>query len=96
MSGRVRERQAAELFADFTGHDARYAERVKLPSPKTGFVVGELDGVLYTAVRDGKTEQYVHKFRKKSRPLLVSSHDGSSLHILGGVYEFTEKGIEDA
>lgn len=57
--------------------------------------VGELDGVLYTTVRDGQTEKYIHKFRKKSRPLLAASHDGKSLHILGGEYEFTERGIED-
>jgi hypothetical protein len=57
--------------------------------------VGELDGVLYTTVRDGVTEKYIHKFRKKSRPLLATSHDGKSLHILGGEYEFTERGIED-
>jgi hypothetical protein len=58
-------------------------------------LVGDLDGVLYTTVRDGKTEKYVHRFRKRSRPLLVSAHDGKSLHILGGEYEFTERGIED-
>ena len=69
--------------------------KVRLRNPKTGLVIGELDGVLYTTVRDGETEKYIHEFKKKSRPLLVSSHDGDSLHIIGGEYEFTEKGIED-
>lgn len=64
-------------------------------APKTGLVIGELDGVLYTTVRDGKREKYIHRFRKNSRPLLVSAHDGKSLHILGGEYEMTERGIVD-
>lgn len=58
-------------------------------------MVGELDGVLYTTVRDGQTEKYVHRFRKKSRPLLATSHDGTQLGIVGGQFQFTEAGIED-
>jgi len=68
---------------------------VRIRNPKTGLVVGDLDGVLYTTVRDGKTEHYQHDFKKGSRPLLAASSDGKSLHILGGEYEFTERGIED-
>ena len=86
---------AAGRFKDFTGHDAEHVDKVRLPRPKVGLVIGEMDGVLYTTVRDGKQEKYIHEFRKKSRPLLVSSHDGDSLHIIGGEYEFTERGIED-
>lgn len=86
--------QAGELFKDFTGHNPESLQKVKIRSPKTGLVIGKLDGVLYTTVRDGKTERYEHDFKKGSRPLLVSSHDGKSLHILGGGYEFTERGIE--
>ncbi len=88
-------REASELFSDFTGDAPEYAERVKLRVPKTGLVVGDLDGILYTTVRDGETESYIHKFKRTSRPLLVSSHDGKSLHIIGGKYVFTERGIED-
>jgi hypothetical protein len=83
------------LYEDFSGHQPEFATKVKLRVPKTGLVVGELDGVLYTTVRDGETESYIHKFKKRSRPLLVSSHDGQTLHIIGGQYEFTERGIED-
>jgi hypothetical protein len=86
---------AASLFKDFSGDYPEHMTKVRLPNPKTGLVVGELDGVLYTTTRDGKQESYIHEFREKSRPHLVSSHDGSSLHILGGEYEFTERGIED-
>lgn len=83
------------MFKDFRGDEPEHLTRVKLRSPKTGLVIGDLDGVLYTTVRDGKTEKYIHKFKRNSRPLLISSHDGESLHIIGGQYEFTERGIVD-
>jgi hypothetical protein len=70
-------------------------QKVQLRNPKTGLVIGELDGVLYTTVRDGKKEKYIHKFKARSRPLLISSSDGESLHIIGGKYAFTESGIND-
>lgn len=89
-------RQAQDLFKEFRGDDAEHLTRMKLRNPKTGLVIGELDGVLYTTIRDGKTEKYIHEFkRKKSRPLLVASFDGKSLHLVGGQYEFTNAGIED-
>ena len=87
--------EASALFKDFTGEHPESLVKVLLRNPKAGLVVGELDGVLYTAERDGKRESYIHEFRKSSRPTLVASHDGESLHILGGEYEFTEAGIED-
>lgn len=87
--------QATDLFADFRGNAPRETIKVKMPSPKAGLVIGELDGVLYTTNRDGKKEKYIHEFKKRSRPLLVSSNDGSSLHILGGKYGMTERGIVD-
>jgi len=59
------------------------------------FRVGTVDGILYTTVRDGNTEKYIHEFKKKSRPHLAVSHDGKQLFILGGGYAFTERGIVD-
>lgn len=69
--------------------------RVKERDPKVGLVIGELDGVLYTTVRDNQREKYIHRFKKRARPLLVSSFDGHQLRIVGGQFEFTEAGIED-
>lgn len=66
-----------------------------MPNPKSGLVIGELDGVLYTTIRDGKEESYIHEFKERSRPLLVSSSDGNSLHIIGGQYVMTDRGIVD-
>lgn len=88
-------RQARNLYKDFRGDDPQGLKKVRLPTPKTGVVIGELDGVLYTTVRDGKTEKYIHNFRKNSRPLLIAAHDGTSLHIVGGKYAFESRGIVD-
>ena len=69
--------------------------RVNEREPKVGLVIGKLDGVLYTTVRDGKRESYIHEFRARSRPLLAASSDGTQLRIVGGRFEFTDAGIED-
>lgn len=63
--------------------------------PNVGMVVGECDGILYTTVRDGETEHYIHDFKKKCRPTLISSHDGKHLGLIGGDFTFTERGITD-
>lgn len=101
MSGRVPRSSAAELlsaaalYKEFTGMDPESISSVNVELPKAVLVIGECDGVLYTAVRDGVEESYIHKFRKRSRPLLCVSADGKKLVILGGDYQFTERGIVD-
>ena len=87
--------QAKDLYKDFSGHDAEKSRKVKLRNPKAGFVVGKLDGVLYTTVRDGKREKYIHKFKQSAAPNLVSSFDGRNLYIIGGKYTFENTGIND-
>jgi hypothetical protein len=86
---------ARDLYKDFTGHDATHGQKVKVRVPAAALKVGSLDGVLYTTVRDGRTEKYIHKFRKASRPVLAAGSDGKSLHVIGGEFEFTERGIVD-
>lgn len=89
--------RAADLFERFSGHDAEELARVKLPTlPKVLAVIGELDGVLYTTVRDGRVERYVHEFADRDKPLLCVTPDGRHLHIVEGRYVFTERGIVDA
>ena len=88
--------QADELLNDFSGHRGREVLSVRERPIKTGLVVGDLLGVMYATTRDGQKEKYGHEFRSKSRPLLVASHDGSRIGIVGGRYRFTERGIEDA
>lgn len=88
--------KAARLFADFTGHDPEVIGAIDKPViPDALLAVGEVDGILYSTVRDGKLEKYIHKFAKQSRPLFAVSPDGKQLFMLGGAYNFTERGIVD-
>ena len=89
--------RASDLFERFTGHDAEELGTVKVnPLPKVAAVIGECDGVLYTTVRDGVQEKYIHEFAKRDRPLLCVSPDGKQILLVGGRYRFTEAGIVDA
>ena len=87
--------KAIDLFRRFRGDDPEYINTVNLPTTDVLMLIGKCDGVLYTTVRDGKTEKYIHRFTGKSRPLLCSSWDGKQLYMLGGAYNFTAEGIVD-
>jgi len=88
--------QAADLYERFSGHDPEEIGRVHIPDyPKVGVAIGDVDGILYTTVRDGVEEKYIHKFHKRDKPMFVVSPDGKSLFLLGGNYTFTERGIVD-
>lgn len=88
-------RQAVSLFERFTGHEATQAHRVRVDLPKTAVFVGQCDGLLYTTIRDGKREKYIHKFAASDRPVFAVSSDGRQILLLGGRYRFTERGIVD-
>jgi hypothetical protein len=88
-------RQSARLLKDFSGHDPSEVISLSEKPFHAGLVIGTLDAVPYTTVRDGKTEHYLHEFEKHARPLLVASSDGRSLRIVGGRFQFTEAGIVD-
>ncbi len=89
-------RNAAALYSDFTGHDDPQITKVAVPPmPKEMLAIGKLDGVLYSTVRDGIPEKYIHKFKLAARPLLCASPDGKTLYLIGGSYDFTERGIVD-
>lgn len=87
--------RAGKLYADFSGHDPESVQEVDISVPKAGIIVGRLDGILYTTVRDNEDEAYIHEFRPDSAPLLVASADGEALFIVDGAYSFTDRGIED-
>lgn len=92
----ARIKAAGDLYTRFTGHDADEIVSVDKPVlPDVMLTVGDIDGILYTTVRDGKVEKYIHKFKKNCRPLFCVSHDGEQLFMLGGSYDFTERGIVD-
>ena len=86
---------AIKLYEDFTGDKPEYIDTVALPVDDVALAFGHCDGVLYTTVRNGKTEQYIHEFEKGARPVLAVSSDGKQLYLLGGDYRFTDRGIED-
>lgn len=88
-------KNAAALFQDFTGHNATHTQRVEIDWPDVGAEIGQVDGILYTTIRDGAKEHYIHEFKKTARPSLVASHDGASIALIGGEYDFTDAGIVD-
>lgn len=88
--------KAKDLYERFSGHDAEEIGTVKIPAlPSVGVAIGEVDGILYSTIRDGVLEKYIHKFHKADRPLFVVAPDGKALYLLGGNYNFTERGIVD-
>ena len=63
--------------------------------PKVALAIGELSAIEYVSTRGGERVNYRHVFKKGSRPLLASSHDGKQLILLGGAYRFSNRGIID-
>lgn len=94
-SKKERVAQAVALYEDFTGHTADECTRVPLPNIDVAILVGEVEQIAYNTVRDGKKGRYRHTFKPKARPMLAVSHDGKTLLILEGDFEFTESGITD-
>lgn len=89
-------RRAASLYERFSGHQAEQLGKLQVRAlPRVGVAIGEVDGILYTALRDGQVEKYIHKFAAKDKPLFVVSPDGRQLLMVGGNYDFTERGIVD-
>lgn len=86
---------AARLYEEFTGNTAGRILRAELPETAAYLQVGKVDAILYTANREGQVEHYRHDFRRKSRPLLIASHDGKELRMIGGSFRFTARGIVD-
>jgi hypothetical protein len=95
-SSRVQEEKAARLFENFTGHDACDVARVRIPNPpKAAMVVGHMTAICYSTVRDGKTEEYIHEFKKSAQPILAIGPDGKQVLIIGGNFTFTDRGFVD-
>lgn len=93
---KTQRKHAELLYSDFTGHKPAKPVMIDKPVyPEVMSVIGEIDGIMYTTVRDGKTEKYLHKFKKASRPLFCVASDGLSIHVIGGSYAFDDRGIVD-
>ena len=63
--------------------------------PQKALAIGEIVGIIYATTRDGELKTLRHMFKKHSRPLLAVSQDGNQLVMIGGSYQFTERGIVD-
>lgn len=88
--------EARRRYSRFSGHTEFKQGVVKVPRrAREMLAVGKVLGIMYETVRDGRRENYLHKFREQSRPLFAVSSDGTQLHMLGGAYRFTERGIVD-
>lgn len=88
--------RAKELFENFTGHEASESIVIEVPdAPSTLVAIGEVLGIIYATRRDNKIEKYIHKFKAKARPLLGISPDGKQAHLIGGSFEFGERGFVD-
>lgn len=96
VSSNPQVQRAADLYERFSGHEADEYARVTVPRPcKTAVAIGDVDGILYTTVRDGVVEKYIHKFHRNDRPIFAVSPDGKQILFVGGNYDFTERGIVD-
>lgn len=91
-------KEAMRRFESFHGARSRDVVRVRLPElPRVLLTVGECIGIMYRTRRNGRVENYLHRFfRRSARPTLAVSPDGRLLFLLGGGYRFTHRGIEDA
>lgn len=89
--------EAVQRFTGFRGDVPARVDRVTVPPVARHMLhVGEVLGIMYRTERDGEVQDYLHEFRKKSRPTLAVSSDGKTLYLLGGAYRVTDYGITDA
>ena len=88
-------RAAAELFADFTGHEPQLQKLSVPDAPAVLMNFGICDEIRYSTTRDGVAEKYRHTFKKAARPFVCVTPDGEQIYLLGGKFKFTERGIED-
>jgi hypothetical protein len=90
-------REAVQRFTGFKGERPQSVKRVRVADlPKVMLTIGDCIGIMYRTHRGGRTDSYLHRFKKSSRPTLCCSSDGKTLYLLGGAYRVTNRGIEDA
>lgn len=89
-------KEAVHLYQKFHGEVPKFVTQMRARArDKYLLQIGTLEGVMYSAKRDGVTKKYLHQFDRRSAPILASSYDGKQLYVIGGDYDFTEDGIVD-
>lgn len=91
-----RELQAAvELYESFREKRPKKLSTIHVKIPRVVVHVGYIETIWYRTTHGEEVQPYEHKFASGSRPLLCVSADGKQLLLLGGRYQFTERGIVD-
>lgn len=89
--------EAVARFTGFKGERPQSVARVRVAGlPSVMLTLGDCIGIMYRTHRGGRTDNYLHRFKKSARPTLAVSSDGRTLYLLGGEYRVTDRGIEDA
>lgn len=88
--------QGEKLYERFVGRPADRASVIRRPElPDALVCIGDISLIQYVAERDGKTYEFRHPFRTRSRPLLCVTPDGKLVLALGGAWTFTQDGFVD-
>jgi hypothetical protein len=88
-------RAAVELYESFREKKPKRLKILDVKIPRVVVHVGYVEAVDYRTTHGTELVLYNHKFAAGSRPLLCVSSDGRQLLLLGGRYQFTERGIVD-
>lgn len=84
--------QAIRRFKSFHEVDPARVTLRDVKFPDVVLRIGDCTGIMYLT---DSGEQYFHEFNRNSRPQLATSSDGKMLVLLGGAFQFTERGIVD-
>ncbi len=89
------EARAARLYESFREDVPRRVKKFGFAPPRIVVDIGYVEFIGYRTTHGRKVTLYQHDFAPGSRPLLCVSPDGRQLMLLGGRYQFTERGIVD-
>jgi hypothetical protein len=96
MKPPIREvRAAVELYESFREKKPKRLDTIHVKIPRVVVHIGYVEVLWYRTTHGKDVQPYEHKFAAGSRPLLCVSSDGKQLLLLGGRYQFTERGIVD-
>ena len=86
--------RAAKLLRGFTGTRTVKSRVARKPAiPDSVVEIGPILGIIYKI--DNTGEKLHHAFASKAQPLLLVSHDGRQVFIVGGRFTFTDRGFVD-
>lgn len=87
--------QAVTLYESFREKAPKKVITMPVSIPRVVAMMGHVEAIEYRTTHAGKVTLYKHDFGKGARPLLCVSGDGRQLMLLGGRYEWTDRGIQD-